>query len=124
MEHPAPTVSVIVPVYKQWALLERCLGALAKQSVDHHSMEILVVNNEPATAPPSTLVEEFPSVHWYGRDYNARLTSVGFEVEEVFREDSLSKDEIQRCAIGNAGKIPLARKPIAKAGTVPLLLDT
>jgi GT2 family glycosyltransferase len=64
MDHPAPSVSVIIPVYKQWALLERCLGALLKQSVGSPSAEILVVNNDPVTACPFPLVEQFPQVHW------------------------------------------------------------
>jgi SAM-dependent methyltransferase len=62
-------------------------------------------------------------VRWYGRDYRERLRGVGFEVEEVFPEDRLSKDEIQQFAIRNAGCIPLARKPTVKDMNTPALLD-
>lgn len=46
-------VAVIIPVYRDWPRLERCLGALARQSLAAGQFEIIVVDNdaEPTPAP-------------------------------------------------------------------------
>ncbi len=47
-----PTVSVIVPTYKSWASLAKCVEALKKQSYPAALVEIIVVNNLPEDIPP------------------------------------------------------------------------
>ena len=48
-------VSVIIPTYKDWGRLSLCLQALEKQTYPNELIEILIVNNEPETEPPSSL---------------------------------------------------------------------
>lgn len=54
---PCPTgeerVAVIIPVYRDWPRLQRCLDALAQQSIAAGQFEIIVVDNdaEPTPAP-------------------------------------------------------------------------
>ncbi len=50
----APRFSVVVPVWRQWGELERLLGDLAGQSAPG-GFEVLVVDNEPPSAPPLAL---------------------------------------------------------------------
>lgn len=50
---PTPRVSVIIPVYRDWATLARCLDALAAQTLPAAEFEVLVVSNEPD--PPAPL---------------------------------------------------------------------
>ena len=46
-------VSVIVPTYKDWDRLARCVEALAGQSYPRDRFEVIIVNNDPANeAPP------------------------------------------------------------------------
>lgn len=47
-----PALSVIVPVYRQWADLPALLAALAAQQPPGCQVEILVVDNDPALHPP------------------------------------------------------------------------
>ena len=42
-----PRVSVVVPTYRRPALLERCLGALAAQTLPAADYEIIVVHDGP-----------------------------------------------------------------------------
>jgi GT2 family glycosyltransferase len=42
-----PSVSVIVPVYRDWDRLALCLQALSSQSLDRARYEVIVVDNEP-----------------------------------------------------------------------------
>jgi SAM-dependent methyltransferase len=58
-------------------------------------------------------------VRWYGRDYCVRLANVGFAVEEIAPEHRVAACDIRRFAIGNAGVIPLARKPLRKGSSSP-----
>ena len=48
-----PKVSVIIPVYRDWATLARCLDALAAQTLPATEFEVLVISNEPE--PPAPL---------------------------------------------------------------------
>lgn len=48
-----PFVSVIVPTYRDWTCLQRCLDALARQTYPATSCEILVVDNDPAGELPA-----------------------------------------------------------------------
>ncbi len=52
MSDGAPAVTVIVPTYRDWRRLERCLDALERQSVSPERFEVLVVNNDPSDRPP------------------------------------------------------------------------
>ena len=44
-------VAVIIPVYRDWQRLERCLDALARQSISAEQFEIIVVDNESEPKP-------------------------------------------------------------------------
>ena len=56
---PAPLVSIIVPVYRQWRLLPGLIAALQSQDLDRQAFEVIVVNNEPgAHARAQTLVAD------------------------------------------------------------------
>ncbi|MDZ7736204.1 MAG: glycosyltransferase [Gammaproteobacteria bacterium] len=48
MPRDTPYVSVIVPVYHDWDRLRDCLHALSQQHYPPESLEIIVVNNDPA----------------------------------------------------------------------------
>lgn len=39
-------ISVIIPTYKDWESLRKCLGALANQSIGTDRFEVIVVNND------------------------------------------------------------------------------
>jgi glycosyltransferase involved in cell wall biosynthesis len=49
----SPIVSVIIPTYREWYLLKNCLEALSKQTYPTERVEILVINNDPNSPPPS-----------------------------------------------------------------------
>jgi len=48
-----PFVSIIIPTYREWHLLTRCLEALSVQSYPLARFEVIVVNNDPADPVPS-----------------------------------------------------------------------
>lgn len=48
-------ISVIIPVYHDWARLSLCLDALEKQTITLEDFEIIVVNNDPQEPPPEDL---------------------------------------------------------------------
>ncbi|MEY2746164.1 MAG: hypothetical protein RL112_1206 [Planctomycetota bacterium] len=47
--------SVVVPTYKDWDALQRCLDALAAQTADAGRFEVLVANNNADPRPPAGL---------------------------------------------------------------------
>lgn len=47
----AERVAVIIPVYRDWPRLERCLDALGRQSIAAAQFEIIVVDNEAEAKP-------------------------------------------------------------------------
>lgn len=49
-------VSVIIPTYRDWPRLSKCLDALSTQTLSIRHFEIIVVNNDPASTPPDSLV--------------------------------------------------------------------
>lgn len=55
MKLQIPSVSVIIPVYKNWNQLEQCLDALSKQTYARELFEIIVVNNSPHDPSPILL---------------------------------------------------------------------
>lgn len=66
----APRISVIIPVYRDWADLRRCLAALAQQTWPVSDFEILVVNNDTQPAPddlaaPNLRLLQEPQGHSY-----------------------------------------------------------
>lgn len=46
-----PKVSVVIPVYRDWSGVERCLVALAGQTLPRDAFEILVVDNDDEPLP-------------------------------------------------------------------------
>src|SRR5690554_507045 len=51
-----PSVSVIIPTYRDWVGLQHCLLALAQQHYPPECFEVLAVNNAPDEGPPTSLV--------------------------------------------------------------------
>lgn len=51
-------VSVVIPTYNDWERLQLCLDALASQSLARSCYEVIVVNNNPNSAPPAWLTLE------------------------------------------------------------------
>ncbi|MDC0269852.1 glycosyltransferase [Synechococcus sp. AH-551-N23] len=51
-----PTISVIIPVYRDWKRLMTCLLALDAQSLPSNKFEIIVVNNDPLDNPPKEIL--------------------------------------------------------------------
>lgn len=45
-------ISVIIPVFKDWKRLSRCLEGLDKQTLSKEEFEILIVNNDPKSKVP------------------------------------------------------------------------
>lgn len=57
MDSPdSPLVSIIIPTYRDWERLALCLDALRNQTYPGSLIEVLVVNNDPATPSPVSLV--------------------------------------------------------------------
>jgi GT2 family glycosyltransferase len=52
-------VSIIIPTYKDWKRLAKCIQALANQSYDKDLYEVIIVNNDPED--PSPPFAELPS---------------------------------------------------------------
>jgi len=49
-------VSVIIPNYRSWCLLSKCLRALEVQTLPKDDFEILVINNDPNDFPPDSFI--------------------------------------------------------------------
>lgn len=49
----APDFSVIIPVYRDWGRLPKCLDALSRQSLGRDRFEIIVADNEPGHGHPT-----------------------------------------------------------------------
>jgi len=49
-------VSVIIPNYRSWGLLSKCLRALEVQTLPKDDFEILVINNDPNDFPPDSFM--------------------------------------------------------------------
>ena len=52
-----PFLSVIIPTYRDWNDLKRCIEALSKQDYPKIYFEVLIVNNDPLSACPFRLPE-------------------------------------------------------------------
>jgi len=52
---PQPLVGVVIPVYNDWAGLQRCLQALARQSYPSDLLRVRVVDNGSSDWPPQPL---------------------------------------------------------------------
>ena len=46
-----PIISVIIPTYRDWARLQRCIEYLAEQTYPLDRFEVLIVNNDPEDPP-------------------------------------------------------------------------
>lgn len=49
-------VSVIIPTYREWEILNRCLKSLEHQSFPQSQFEIIIVNNDPDCPLPKSMV--------------------------------------------------------------------
>lgn len=58
----APRVSVIIPHYNMPDALERCLGSIKAQKLDHGTAELIVVDNGSTVAPPAAVAARHPDV--------------------------------------------------------------
>jgi len=58
----APFVSVIIPTYRSNDTLHRCIAALEEQSYPTNRFEIIVVNNAPSEALPTSIDEKASTV--------------------------------------------------------------
>ena len=45
-------VSVIIPTFRDWDRLQRCIDALREQTLESSKFEIIVVNNDPSDSQP------------------------------------------------------------------------
>jgi glycosyltransferase involved in cell wall biosynthesis len=54
-----PHVTIIIPTYRDWERLAKCIRALAHQSYDKNQFEVIIVNNDPKDTPPPYM--EIPS---------------------------------------------------------------
>lgn len=79
-------VSVIIPLYRQWDLLKKCLKSLAEQSYPKDCYEIIIINNDPNDIVPENLqlpenatmiVEQKPG------SYAARNTGIKISKGEI-----------------------------------------
>jgi len=59
-ESPTPVLSVIIPTWNGWALLESCLDSLRRQTFQ--DMEIIVVDDGSTDGTPERLADRFPEV--------------------------------------------------------------
>ena len=48
-------VTVIIPTFRAWSSLRKCLSVLAEQSYPKQAIEVIVVNNDPDDPPPRDL---------------------------------------------------------------------
>lgn len=78
-----PRISVLIPVYRDWAGLDLCLTALSAQTWPANDFEVLVVSND--AEPPSPLPR--PGVHLLheprGHSYAARNAGLAVAQGEV-----------------------------------------
>lgn len=51
----APGISVIVPTFEDWHLLQLCLDCLADQSIGQDKFEVIIANNNATDEVPSSL---------------------------------------------------------------------
>ncbi len=53
-------ISVIIPTYRDWTRLEKCLHALSTQKLSAQRFEVVVANNDPQDRPPAAIGVEWP----------------------------------------------------------------
>lgn len=63
MKKKEVNISVIIPTYKSWDLLEKCLYALSQQTLEE-AFEVLVVNNDTDSSIPKT-IQRFEFVQFF-----------------------------------------------------------
>ncbi|BBL77330.1 glycosyltransferase family 2 protein [Methylomagnum ishizawai] len=104
-----PAVSVIVPAYRAWEALPRCLDALRKQSGGVAFETIVVASGEVAAEAP--LAARFPEVRFLlsaGRRFPGAARNLGAQVArgDIFlfldADCALAKDGLARVVAGHA----------------------
>ncbi|NVJ86749.1 MAG: glycosyltransferase [Algoriphagus sp.] len=50
-----PDVSVIIPTFREWDILPKCLQALQNQAFPQEKLEVLIINNDPTSVVPNSL---------------------------------------------------------------------
>lgn len=73
-----PRLSVIIPVYRDWPALERCLAALDEQDFPKTDFEVLVVSNEE-TPPPTHLARQGVQLLHQPAGHSYAARNVGLE---------------------------------------------
>jgi glycosyltransferase involved in cell wall biosynthesis len=79
-------VSVIIPVYRDWDMLQNCLNHLSNQSYPKDTFEIIIVNNDQDSVPPQNFI--FPSnstivIEAIPGSYAARNTGIMVATSEI-----------------------------------------
>lgn len=79
-----PRISVLIPVYRDWDRLKRCLAALSRQTLSASDFEVIVINNDEALAPEDI---QHPGLHLLheprGHSYAARNAGLATARGEV-----------------------------------------
>lgn len=91
-----PFVTIIIPTYHEWPLLKLCIEALEKQSYPKEHFEVLIVNNDPADAPPADF--ELPG--------NMRLLNESKTGSYAARNKALSEAKGEMVAFTDSDCIP------------------
>ncbi|MEO6456068.1 MAG: glycosyltransferase [Ginsengibacter sp.] len=79
-------VTIIIPVYNDWARLSLCLTALANQSYPAELFEIIIVNNNPANdLPPGFFIPSNCTIIKEGKagSYAARNTALKIALGQI-----------------------------------------
>lgn len=71
-----PLVTIAIPTYRRHELLVEALASAAAQSCDYH-VEIIVVDNDPATPPLTDLLERIPSLRGHSFRYYVNRENIG-----------------------------------------------
>lgn len=80
-------VSVIIPTYRSWGYLSKCLEALDMQSLPKEEFEVLVINNDPSDTKPEDILLPINAKLYFEKDpgsYCARNLGIELAQSEIF----------------------------------------
>jgi GT2 family glycosyltransferase len=80
-------VSVIIPTYRSWDYLSKCLEALDMQSLPKEEFEVLVINNDPSDTKPEDILPPINAKLYFEKDpgsYCARNLGIELAQSEIF----------------------------------------